>query len=429
MQLDCALLHAMLRDDELVAKLPNLEVDANDFKSPQHGRAYKFICQHFRDYHALPTASIVKEVCNVDIGDSDVAPQFALAEFLKRKLFGRVSAGVQTVEKSLRANDPEAAYALMRGLVDTIRPGSAMVTPRAVPSLGHKVIELYDKVKSGYQGIPFVWPGINDTTMGMWPKTTNYFVARSGVGKTWVVWLQARHAWKAGYRVLGISPEMTEEECTERFFLIESGVSAHNVLKGTLSDFEYKRLKDSIEERKKDEGLYIIDMDDDLSFEGIESAIRNVKPQLVCVDSLYMLGHGRDRTERTIRTTDWLRKVSKKYGEKYGTAFVGFHQLSRAAVQSKKAGGVGYEDAAVALTDQIFWDAHSLWIMEQDADMRADKRIRFHCRKIRRGIWRSKPVDTYWDFDRMKFDEIESEDDEFVDKEFAKTDKGKSIPF
>ncbi len=838
MQLDCALLFAMLRDKDLVSKLPTLEVVATDFKHPQHGRAYRFICKHLEDHGALPSAAVVKQVCQVDIEDSDVAPGFALAEFLKRKLFGRVSSGIETVGDSLRKNDPEGAYGLMRGLVETIRPGSTIVTPREVASLGHKVIELYEKVKGGYQGVPCVWPSINDTTMGLWPKTTNYYVARAGIGKcasfatliidattgvyktiqqiveekadvftrdengdikrvtptnwihtgrkeclriklrsgrelsctpehplmtvdgwkrldeikpgdhvetvrnmpepantialpehevvllaalladgsytgagvqftkgdpaiidkvatcvsmmgadlvpakaeyqylvrrrdcrernpvrmmldrygcghllskkkvipdeifqlpndllakflgtfwscdgsvsgeraprvelaskvmvqqiqrlllrfgitsrvsysqpklngtrfdawclsvyatgwelfrdyipligkntkvvvskgtradnipltsdlrkkilevvergyvhgckfadvskllgyspmvfrsnllrykaiprrtfaafidvfnahelapllvnhwdevvsiepdgvqevydlsvadthsfvaedvvchnTWVVWLQARHAWRAGYRVLCVSPEMSEEECTERFFLIESRVSAHQVLRGNLSDFAYERLKSSIEERKDDKGLYIIDMDDDLSWQGIESAIRSCKPHLVCLDSIYMLGQGRDRTERTIRTTDWLRKISKRFGEEYGTAFVGFHQLSRAAVQSKKAGGVGYEDAAVALTDQIFWDAHSLWIMEQDADMRADKRIRFHCRKVRRGVWRSKPVDAYWDFDNMRFDEIVSQEDDFVDHEFDDTDKGKTTPF
>lgn len=429
MQLDCALLFAMLRDKDLVSKLPTLEVVATDFKHPQHGRAYRFICKHLQDHGALPSTAVVKQVCQVDIEDSDVAPGFALAEFLKRKLFGRVSSGIETVGDSLRKNDPEGAYALMRGLVESIRPGSTIVTPREVASLGHKVIELYEKVKGGYQGVPCVWPSINDTTMGLWPKTTNYYVARAGIGKTWVVWLQARHAWRAGYRVLCVSPEMSEEECVERFFLIESRVSAHQVLRGNLSDFAYERLKSSIEERKNDKGLYIIDMDDDLSWQGIESAIRSCKPQLVCLDSIYMIGQGRDRTERTIRTTDWLRKISKRYGEEYGTAFVGFHQLSRAAVQSKKAGGVGYEDAAVALTDQIFWDAHSLWIMEQDADMRADKRIRFHCRKIRRGVWRSKPVDVYWDFDNMRFDEIVSQEDDFVDHEFDDTDKGKTTPF
>ena len=59
------------------------------------------------------------------------------------------------------------------------------------------------------------------------------------------------------------------------------------------------------------------------------------------------------------------------------------------------------------MSDQLLWDAHGLFIMEQSKAMKDDKRMRFHVGKVRRGVWDGNPVDVHWDFDKMSFEEIE----------------------
>lgn len=239
--------------------------------------------------------------------------------------------------------------------------------------------------------------------------STHAFVAEDiVVHNTWVVWLISRGAWLKNYRVLVISPEMSVEEGAERFFILDSGVSGKDVLRGTLPSMQYAKFKKAVEEGEDNEGLWIIDSDDDLSPSGMEAAIRACRPQLVAIDAAYLLNMGgKDRTENIIRAVNWVRTMAKRYGAKFDTAFVAFHQLSRAATKPSKSGGVGYQDGAIALTDQLFWDAHAVWIMEQNRDMKEDLLLNFHCSKIRRGTWLSKPVEVQWDFDRMKFAETE----------------------
>lgn len=425
MDLENGLLHAALGDADLFVQLGALHITPRDFDNTDLRRAFEFTIKYEADHHEVPTVEAVNDLCRVELRDQGVNGTFLLTELMERKAFRKINGTTERAQNALRENNPDEAFEILRALVEDDE-GPKIVKPSTVFEHGHEVIELYERVKAGFSGVPLPWDTLNRATLGMWPKTSTYFAARPGVGKTWVAMLIARHAWQTPQdrRVLLISPEMSKMEIAERFFVVEANVSGNNVIRGTLSDFEFHRLKGKVDSMRDLDGLFILDSEDDLSPAGMTAAIRHCKPDLVAIDSIYMLGFKGDRTERTVRAIDWMRRTSKRYN----IATVGFHQLSRAAVKNKKSGGVGYEDSAIALTDQLFWDAHAVFIMEQDADMRADKRIKFHTRKIRRGMWvGDKPVEAYWDFDTMKFDEIDKPaDKEFKDKDYEPDD---TIPF
>lgn len=295
---------------------------------------------------------------------------------------------------------------------------SAFIEVFGADDLKQYLVNHWDEV------VDVVWDGEQDV-YDLSVAGTHSFVAEDiVVHNTQVAVLAGRHAWKEpnNRRVLIISPEMSKMEIAERFFVVEANVSANNVLAGTLSDFEFARLKDKVKAMEDLENLWIMDMDNDLSPVGMEAVIRHCKPDLVAIDSIYMLDFRGDRAERTIRAVDWIRRTAKRFD----TATLGFHQLSREAVKGKKSGGVGYEDGAIALTDQLFWDAQAVYIMEQDKDMRDDNRLKIHTSKVRRGKRPTKPLEIHWDFDSMKFDEIDTPGEEFEDKEYKPDNE---IPF
>ena len=424
MDLEIGLLHAALVDAELFVQLGALHITPRDFDNADLRRAYEFTLKYEGDHQEIPTVDAVNDLCQVDLRDQGVTGSFLLTELMERKAFRKINGTTERAQNALRENRPEEAFEILRALVEDDE-GPKVVKPSTVFEHGCEVLDLYEKVKNGFSGIPLPWPTLNMATLGLWPKTSTFFAARPGVGKTWVAMLIARHAWQMpqNERVLLVSPEMSKMEIAERFFTVEANVSGNNVIRGTLSDFEFIRLRDKVDAMKDMDGLYILDSEDDLSPAGLTAAVRHCKPSLVCCDSVYMLDFKGDRTERTVRAIDWMRRTSKRYN----LATVGFHQLSRAAVKTKSSGGVGYEDSAIALTDQLFWDAHAVFIMEQDADMRNDKRLKIHTRKVRRGMWiGDKPVEVYWDFDAMKFDEIDKLKHEFKDEEYRPDD---AIPF
>ena len=423
MDLENGLLHAALGSPDLFAQLSALHISPRDIDDTDLRRAYEFIIKYESGQNAIPTVEAVNDICHVELKDQGVTGEFLVTELMKRQAFRRINETVEAAQNQLRENDPDAAFDRLRELVEDDR-GPKFVQPSTIFKHGQEVIDLYEKVQSGYTGVPLPWPSLTKTTLGMWPKTSTYFIARPGVGKTQVAVLSGRHAWQEpnNRKVLIISPEMSKMEIAERFFVVEANVSANNVLSGTLSAFEFARLKDKVKAMEDLDNLWIMDCEDDLSPAGMEAVIRHCKPDLVAIDSIYMLDFRGDRAERTVRAVDWIRRTAKRFD----TATLGFHQLSREAVKGKKSGGIGYEDGAIALTDQLFWDAQAVYIMEQDKDMRGDNRLLIHTSKVRRGKRPTKPLEVHWDFDAMKFGEIDKVEEEFEDKEYKPNNE---IPF
>lgn len=278
--------------------------------------------------------------------------------------------------------------------------------PASLLDMGDSVLEFYRKAEAGFSGIALPWPTINEMTMGMWPGTVTVFVARPGVGKTFVGVISGRHAWLEGHPTLVISPEMSSAEIAERFFVVDAGVNYDNVVRGTLSAWEKPKLEAAVNARKGGTGLWIMDSDDDITPQGIESAIRACKPQLVAIDSIYSLKIRGERRDRTLAAVDWMRRCSRKFG----IAICAFAQQNRAAELSEKKGG-GSRLGTIALADEIGQDAHNIFALEQDKDMRADRKLAFKPLKTRRGRWSRDEVVVNWDFERMDFSEAADDDD------------------
>jgi replicative DNA helicase len=312
--------------------------------------------------------------------------------------------------KSYPGNDSDGVEGAFDTLQDSMHRLSRTRMPTSLLSLGDSVLEDYDRVAHGYSGVPLPWPTLNAITSGMWPKTLTMFVARPGTGKTMVAVIAARHAWMQGNRVLIISPEMSRAEIAERFFSIHSLVSYQRIVNGTVSDFEMPKLQSTINECKAQEGLWIMDSDDDITPRGIDGAIRACRPALLAIDSLYDLRIRGERRDKLLVALDWFKGAVKRFD----MAGLGFVQLNRSAEVSEKKGG-GVRLGTIALADEIGQDSHAVYALEQDKDMRDDKRLRFKPLKMRRGSSSGKGIEVHWDFSNMEFSEIETDDNSFED--------------
>lgn len=400
--IDAGFIYALLKSEDNAQQAIQAGFERQDFTEGYH-RAYELIVDHFkRSNGALPTVEAVERGTGLALADSGYEYGFLYSEMQKRRLFREVQTLMGTAGGHLRANDPVAALESLKELVKSQITSTGQVKPSKPHDLKDQVMKNLERVRAGFCGIALPWESVTNLTMGLWPQTATYIVARPGVGKTQVAVLTAHKAIKDGKKVLFISPEMSKAELAERFFVLESGVSATNMMKGTLSSFEEVRLKDAMDDPNSLEGIYIIDNEDDLSPGGMEAAIRQIQPDLIIVDSIYMLHFKGIKSERTERAVDWIRQSSKVYN----VPFLGIHQMNRMATKDAKHGG-GFDTSSIALSDQLLWDAHAVFLLEQDADMKADRRLRIHVGKLRRGAHPGKPFDVKFDLEAMDFSEIE----------------------
>jgi hypothetical protein len=138
--------------------------------------------------------------------------------------------------------------------------------------------------------------------------------------------------------------------------------------------------------------------------------MRACRPALVAIDSLYDLRIRGERRDKLLAALEWFKGAVKHFD----MAGVGFVQLNRAAEVSEKKGG-GVRLGTIALADEIGQDSHAVFALEQDKDMKADRRLRFKPLKLRRGTSSGDGVEVRWDFDQMQFDEIAPVDSGYED--------------
>jgi replicative DNA helicase len=239
------------------------------------------------------------------------------------------------------------------------------------------------------------------------------------VHNSWTILKIAWHAFRnQGKKVLVVSPEMSSEELGERLVATEGQLGFGNMVEAKLGMFGEKKLYKTYEEMKAMEGFYLLEDEDRMNPEGVENAVDQLDPDLICIDSVYMMrveagrvksgpGSRGARQERLVDTIEWIRRLARKKQK----PVVGVSQLSRdaklrkgSAEYIKKGKGTGGLENTVALSDTLFWSSHNLFALFQDDDMKESKRLMYVPLKARRQArWTS--IVTRWDLDLMNFEE------------------------
>ncbi len=230
---------------------------------------------------------------------------------------------------------------------------------------------------------------------------------------------------------------MSRVELGERVVSYHGKLSYGDMVGATLGMFEEKRLYETFDELKvspEADNFRIIDDEDRLEPRYIENAIDDLKPDLVLVDSIYMMrvaegnvksgaGSKGDRQERMVQTVSWLRRTARSTG----IPVVGVSQLAREGGKLKKktkekvkrGESTGGLESTLAMTDTILWDVHNLFALYQDDDMKLHNQMMYVPLKVRRRA-KIAGVVASWDMTTMTFEEIGTkvEQEEHVDDIF-----------
>ena len=387
------------------------------FLDGKSAKAFAFIVQHQMEHGSVPNAGDIASMFGDIVVATDLAPGFVFEETLRRGLYRRVADGVEGIEKKLKLNDPEGAYLAME---ECLTHASAAKVKGKLPdslfALGPNVLDEYKLVESGAIGIPTPWPSLNKMTMGWWPGTNSWLMARPGTGKTWLELIAAEYAWKQRFnegnprvfRQLIVSAEMLKAQMAERFFVLRSKLPYGQVVSATLGAFAKKALDDTIHTHMHHDGIWILDGSDDLSPARIQEAIEALDIDLLVIDAAYRIPwfpKAKDRFESLYRGAEIVSGWTKRGwgpGKKKIAALVS-SQMNRTGAGK---GGASKQTAA-ALTDNIMWEADNALGVEQTDDMKADGRLCMHTVKVRRMAEYKEKVSIKWDMVGMNFDEVQ----------------------
>lgn len=246
-------------------------------------------------------------------------------------------------------------------------------------------------------------------TLGWWPEDLYVVCARLKTGKTQALILIARAAWKNKKRVLFVSTEMSTVKVVQRFVAVEIGLPYNKFREATLAALTESKMREGILRLQKEQGLYIVGGDFDVNIENLDAVIDENKPDLLCVDGLYLVkAGGRDRYETVSAAVEELKRLAKRKS----IPIVCTHQLNRSV--GRNANKV-YADQ-LAMSDVVGWTPDGIIGMLQNEDMRADKLMRIIPLALREGEGRH--FDVHWDWDTPNFDEVGAPGEEYHDDEY-----------
>lgn len=215
-------------------------------------------------------------------------PEFLIYQLKELFVYNQLYAAVQEGQNKF----PNDGIQLLGFLEDTIKDLRSILPIREEYDLISHARERYDRYLTisadPHSFIPTGFPEI-DRLIGGWSKSGDLgaFLARMGMGKTWLVIYSCISAWKAGFRCGFVSIEMGKNDIGYRMDTVLSGLSNSALRRGEAVNMEaYNQYLDMLEGKsgillrsKKDFGGRITPS-------GIATWIKNQKLDIVFLDGI-----------------------------------------------------------------------------------------------------------------------------------------------
>lgn len=398
MDLDLSFISAVLRADKGFYTSKRESISATMLQGEVAVHGWNFIENHVLEFGAVPSPEFFSAKTGIQLIDVSEDLLVLIKDIKERFLWIELRAGHERAGEFLEKRKSKDALDVFQKTVskaykDRVAGGRV----DSLMSLGGDVLEYYNRMKNGDRGILSPWDAMNQSTLGWWGGDFIVFVARSGIGKTFVMLMLARQAWLSGKKVLFVGTEMNRIKLAIRFYAIHLKLSYQEFRVGELGEFNEKRLIEGVNDLMGQDGLYIVGDDFDASIDEIEAAVDEVKPDLLLVDGLYLVkNEGRDRHTRVSNNADDLKRMAKRRD----IPVISSSQFNREVDSNSKA-KVSSEN--IGITDVIGWNADVIYGMYQTDDMKEDRFMGFRPMKLREGV--GDDFFTRWRFDDMDFEQ------------------------
>lgn len=335
-----------------------LELDEKLLVDEQGKKAYKFVCEFFKEHGTLPAVSTIEHECEVQMGFLDTSEpiEYYIAQLNKRAKMNRVGTFIKWAISSLEKDgDPEKVVDLMRGVIrDSDKTTGGNTWSISEEPDRRMILDAYEDIKS-FKGKPIgietPWPFINEVTGGILPGHFISLISHTSIGKTWLIVKMAVDAHKQGKSILIVSPEMSQEIVRFRIAAAYLSLPYGAFRKGLLSTMEEERIHEFVE-TDLSSSLVIADASVIQTSDQVEYFAQEYKPDLIFIDSYYLLdvvGRYGSTNERREALTIGLYNQAKRSKIPY---VVSTH-FSSSVKKDKKGEGedVAYTKQAIRLTD------------------------------------------------------------------------------
>lgn len=393
--------------------IKDLQIKSHFLKGDDR-KIFNFINDYFYNNGEVPTERVIlKNYPDYDferLEDGNVGTEEPITywcdELRTRVKHNKIADIIESSADKLTSGDSEVAYEeIKKGIIyieNEVEETSKVLASDNIEDRKKRYEER--KNSGGLIGIPSGIKLLDYMIHGFKNKELITLIASTGIGKSWITTYFCIHAMLAGYKPLLLTTEMSEEAFRDRIEAILMGIKSggFNYSKfksGKLDPEEERRYFDFLENKlpKLDD----IIIDEAISPTGVNAKIERDKPDIVFVDSVYLMedDSGSDQDWlRVAHITRDLKKIAKRKGLPI------FINSQADSTTSKKLGpelgNIGYARA-------IGQDSDIVMSLYQDEEMFIDNEMGLKVLKYREGM--TGKVFINWDFNTMNFDPIYAE--------------------
>ncbi len=355
------------QEARLLASLPSIDafytmeqrgVTADSF---QHFEAmYRFIAQVVEENQHLPRLRDLMDTFNVPEGVSRKPEEFdfLLTEFVRTDVAKRVQTILDS-SISQHSEDPENMVDDLIKELSAIAVSDQRYMSITDQATAKRIVSRKQMKEGLIQGMP---TGIGffdvDVQLGWMPGELVGLVGRTYTGKTWILMQFGLLAWKAGFRVLFLSPELSVDEAEARWDTLLYGlhdikVDINEIYRGYKPSKEMTAL--AVEAAATSSWVTLTSVKGKpFSLGEIPRLIRQHKPDLVLVDGLSLI-------RSSAKGQTWEKILDLSYGMKSiaigsNVVIITSHQANRSAHNSARPPGlheIAYGDAFVQACDRL----------------------------------------------------------------------------
>lgn len=380
---------------------------------PQAKAAFTYVDAFAKQHGKVPSLSTIKEATGLPLTQETADVEFLFDQLMDRRVKRTMALSGQEVQQHL-ASDPRKALKIMHEA--TSRLAIELRTPQ-VYDFKASVHTLWPWLTAKWSGeiqsVPFPWHSLQSISGGVYGGEVVSIVARTGLGKTWLMLEMALHIWRTTKKpVVFVSLEVMARAIMERlaamFTQTPMDQLKHTLVPNYFSKKDYKvELYDKLVILDQSDMPPFIVVDGNLAatVEDVASVCYRYDPIAVFVDGAYMLKHPDPRKAKHEKNTENIEAIKRDIATSMDLAAFTSWQFNRDATKLKVGEMPGPEH--VGGGDGIPNTSSVLIGIFQGDDTNNASQITKRRINILKGRGGEKgQFDVGWDFTKMDFGEV-----------------------
>ena len=302
----------------------DLSIYTDNNLTPEYFAGYEdeinFILEHYEKYGNVPDRQTYVDHftdsdgnCSVEIVEVNETDRYLIDTIREEHLYTK-SAEVINKYVQLVKTDSNAANEYLASMSDVLQPNYSIGGIDIVNNAESRLQAYRERkanptqfyLESGFKELDELTNGFKRG------EELVVVVARSGIGKSWVIEKMCTHVWQTGHNVGFISPEMGAESVGYRFDTLYRNFSNKDLMRGR-QDVDEEEYEKYVEDLKSNNHKFIVatplDFNKELTITKIKNFIKQNKLELLAIDGISYIRD--ERSKRSDNKTITLTNISE----------------------------------------------------------------------------------------------------------------------